>query len=291
MISVLGWLLLVGTQPLSATGWRTSYLPSSSVSIGLAGGGIALPAQLSLSQVNVAHIRGIGGEYLEYSNLRMFAGLGGHAIRWRLPNDDHPAMVQVSSVSDDGYELRDGPSSEPLGYFGVRLFTATVARSFAVGSGYMGISLTGAYEQIYIYSARGAWLSMGWQQELTPSVRVGASIRNIGYAEPLNIAGESLMPQGGLGIAVKLPWGDSWLSGDALYEEIGTAEPVITPIFSVQSGIDNLKIYIGARFESQETLYTAGIQLSHKRWVAGYGYGYQSGPLGNPQMISFGWRF
>lgn len=288
---ILGFVLLVSAKPLSGSGWRTGYLPSSSVSIGLAGGGIALPAQISLSQVNVAHIRGIDGEYLEYSNLRMFAGLGGNSIRWRLPNNDYPTMVHIGSISDDDIELRDGPSSEPLGYFGVRLITAAVARSFAVGGGFIGISITGAYQQIYIYSARSAWLSLGWQQQLTPWLRVGASIRNLGFSEPMNTAEESLKPQAGLGIALKLPWADSWISGDALYEQISAVESVITPIIALQSGIDNLKFYVGLRIAPHETLYTAGVQLSHKQWVAGYGYGYQNGTLGNPQMVSFGWRF
>lgn len=200
-------------------------------------------------------------------------------------------MVQLGSVSDDDIEQRDGPTSEPLGYFGVRLITVSMARAFAVGGGYIGVSVTGAYQQIYIYSARSAWLSIGWQQELTSWLRVGATIRNLGFTEPLDIAEESLKPQAGLGIAVKLPWANTWISGDALYEQINSAESVITPILSAQSGIDNMKIYVGLRLAPQGILYTAGIQLNHKQWVMGYGYGYQNGILGNPQMISFGWRF
>ncbi len=278
-------LCLVLWQPLEALGWRAGYLPGSAQVLALAGGGLAVPADLELTTVNPAHLFGSDGESLEYGYLRMFGGLGGHTLRWQGHYRGRPTQLGLRSLSDDRLELRgEVPTAEPLAYFGAYLVTATVRRGYRLGSTTLGIGLTGAYQRIFHYSARGLWLTAGWRGAFSPALSWGLAAHNLGFGGTLNAEAELPGARLGAGLAYHTAFLASTIGVDLWYDGRYGAWPVL----SWQAGSQVLRLYAGLRWLPGAVLVSAGCRLTHHRWSLTYAVGYQEAALGLPQMLTVG---
>ncbi len=135
------------------------------------------PAGLALSshsQLSVTHL-----EWLENINHNFaaisFRGFGG------------TLGLALTTQTIPGIELRDKPTSEPLGNFDAR----DVALSLAYGRKWsaslaVGVTVKALYEKIYLNSANGFAFDFGanWQSPL-PSLRLGLAAQNLGSMSAL----------------------------------------------------------------------------------------------------------
>ena len=278
-------LCLVLWQPLEALGWRAGYLPGSALVLALAGGGLAVPADLELTTVNPAHLLGSQGQSFEYGYLRMFGGLGGHTLRWQGQPYGKPTQLGLRSLSEDRLELRgDIPTAEPLAYFGAHLVTVTLRRGYRLGSTSLGLGLTGAYQRIFHYSARGLWLTAGWRGSFSPALSWGLAAHNLGYGQALNAEAEATGARLGAGLAYQAAFMASTIGVDLWYDGRYGAWPVL----SWQAGGQILRLYAGLRWIPGAVLVSAGFRLTHHRWSLTYAVGFQEAALGLPQMLTVG---
>ncbi len=279
----LALALWLSSSPLGALGWQASQLPGSAVALALAGGGLAVPADIGLSAVNPAHLFGRERETLEYGYLRMFADLGGHTIRWHGLLRGAPTQLSLRSLADDDLELRSEiPTAEPLAYFGARLLTISVLRGYKLGATRLGVQLTGAYQRIFTYSASALWLSAGWRGSFSPALSWGLTVRNLGFGEALQTARESPVGRLGAGLALNTNLFNSTLGVDLWYDGRYGAWPVVT----WQGGTRAFRLYTGLRIIPEGRLLSAGFRFSHRRWTLAYAVGYQEAALGLPQMLT-----
>lgn len=134
------------------------------------------PAGLALSrpQLTVTHL-----EWLENINHNFaaisFRGFGG------------TLGLAITTQTIPGIELRDKPTSEPLGAFEAR----DVALALAYGKKWsddlaVGIALKALYEKIYLNSATGFAVDAGlnWQSPVN-ALRFGAALQNLGTMSAL----------------------------------------------------------------------------------------------------------
>ncbi|UCD36720.1 MAG: hypothetical protein JSW54_07700 [Fidelibacterota bacterium] len=285
IVLLSGWGLVV---PLSALGWRASYLPGSASALALATGGTALPGDMSLTGISPVHVWGSEREILEFGYLRMFGDLAGYGVRWQSTWRQRPLQFLLRSMAEDDIELRSEiPTAEPLALFSARLITATVMRGWRLGATSLGLGLTLAYQRVFEYSARGAWLSAGWQGEPLPWLRWSLTVCNLGAGEALNTRVDPVAPRVGLGLALKTPLWGSYISSDLWYDE----QHQLIPSMAWQGSGQVMRLAAGVRWQSETILLTAGFRLTHHRWMLSYAYGYQNGTLGQPHMVSLSREF
>ena len=279
-------LLLAGlalTQSLSALGWRAHHLPGSATALALAGGGAALPGNMTLATLNPAHVWGLEGEAVEFGYLRMFGDLAGYGVKWQTAWRARPMQLVLRSTVEEDLELRnDVPTAEPLAYFSARLLSATLLRGWRLGTTNLGLGITFAYQRMYEYSARGLWLSAGWQGEPLPWLRWSLTINNLGLGEALYHERDPVALRAGAGLAVKTPLRGSYLSLDLWLDE----QQGLVPCLAWQGSGQVIRLSAGIRWEAGAPLLAAGFQLSYHRWVISYAYGYQDRALGKPYMLS-----
>ena len=285
LIPLLGGLVLV--QSLSALGWRAHHLPGSATALALAGGGAALPGNMALTTVNPAHVWGLEGEAVEFGYLRMFGDLAGYGLKWQTPWRARPVQLVLRSMAEDGIELRgDVPTAEPLAYFSARLLSATFLRGWRLGATDLGLGITFAYQRTYEYSARGLWLSAGWQGEPLPWLRWSLTLSNLGLGEALYRERDLVATRAGAGVAVKTPLGGSYLSLDLWFDD----QQGLVPCLAWQGSGQVVRFIAGVRWGTVDVLVAAGFQLAYHRWAVSYAYGYQDRALGQPHMLSLSRR-
>ena len=279
---------LAAAQSLSALGWRASFLPSSATALALAGGGRALPGNMTLSLVSPAHLWGAQSEQLEFGYLRMFGDLAGFGVRWHRYRNGRPVQLVLRSQVEDELELRGPvPTADPLALFSARLLSVTYLWGRRLGATRLGFGLTAAYQRIFEYSGSGFWVSAGWQGEPLPWLRWGLSVDNLGVGESLVAGGDpGSLFSAGAGLAVKTPLWNSYVSLDLGWEE--TLGPVPTTAWHVPG--DVLQLNLSVRWEGEDPLLAAGFQWKYRRWAVAYSYAYQSRVLGLPHMITLGRR-
>jgi hypothetical protein len=272
-------------QSVSALGWRASHLPVSATALALAGGGAALPGNMSLSALNPAHVWGAERETVEFGYLRMFGDLAGYGVQWQSTWRARPVQLALRSLVEDGIELRgEVPTAEPLALFSARFLSASLIRGWRLGPTTLGLSLTMAYQRIYEYSAYGAWLSAGWHGEPWPWLRWSITLANLGVSETLNLNRDPVTRRLGAGVAIKTPLQGSYIALDLWHDERGR----LIPNLAWQTRKEIINLTAGIRWESEAPLLTAGFQLSLRRWTISYAAGYQSTTLGQPHMLSIG---
>ncbi|MBA7625022.1 hypothetical protein ES703_32443 [subsurface metagenome] len=285
LILLLGGLVL--TQPLSALGWRAYHLPGSAVALALAGGGAALPGDMTLATVSPAHVWGLEGEAVEFGYLKMFGDLKSYGVKWQTLWRARPMQLVLRSIVEEDLELRnDVPTAEPLAYFSARLLSATLLRGWRLGTTNLGLGITFAYQRMYEYSARGLWLSAGWQGEPLPWLRWSLTLNNLGLGEALYRERDPVALRAGAGVAVKTPLRGSYLSLDLWLDE----QQGLVPCLAWQSSGKVVRFIAGARWRTGIPLLAAGFQLTYHRWVVSYAYGYQDRALGQPYMLSLSRR-
>ena len=281
LIPFLGALVLV--HSLSALGWRAHHLPGSAIALALAGGGAALPGNMTLTTVNPAHVWGLEGEAVEFGYLRMFGDLAGYGVKWQTAWRARPMQLILRSTVEEDLEIRgDVPTTEPLAYFSARLLSATLLRGWRLGTTNLGLGITFAYQRMYEYSARGLWLSAGWQGEPLPWLRWSLTLNNLGLGKALYHERDPVALRAGAGVAVKTPLRGSYLSLDLWFDE----QQGLVPCLAWQSSGEVMRLNAGIRWEAGALLLAAGFQLTYHRWVVSYAYGYQDRALGQPYMLS-----
>lgn len=274
---------LASVQSLSALGWRAHHLPGSATALALAGGGAAIPGNMTLTTVNPAHVWGLEGEAVEFGGLSMFGDLTGYGLKWQVPWRARPTQLILRSMAEDDLELRDEtPTAEPLAYFSARLLSATFLRGWRLGATNLGLGITFAYQRTYEYSARGLWLSAGWQGEPLPWLRWSLTVNNLGVGEALNRERDPVALRAGAGVAVKTPLGGSYLSLDLWLDD----RHGLIPCLAWQGSGEVLRFLAGIRWETGAPLLAAGFQLTYHRWAVSYAFGYQDRTLGQPHMLS-----
>ena len=287
--NIQAWVVAITLAMTSvhAAGWRASHLPGSAPAMSLAGGGRALPANMLLSGVNPAHVWQDRAEQVEYGHLKLFAGSRGHTFRWHAGPQGKPTQIVLQSVVDDDLELRGTvPTAEPLAKFQAWLMTATLNRGITLGGTRLGIGITAAYERIYVYSARAAWFSIGWQGAFNDWLSWGVSVQNLGIAADLNRQNDPVGLRSGAGLAARLP-GDHYLSLDLVNDDLTGLMPVAG---WYHQGV-LLTTFGGMRLTGNDILLSGGFSLLWKAWSLSYALAYQDSQLGIPTIFTLARSF
>lgn len=281
-------MAVTSAGPLLALGWRASLLASSPATLAFAGGGIGWWPNRALIDVNPAHVWGISSESVGYGHLRMFGDLRGSVVTWQGRYRGRPTQLRLRTLSEDGIELRgDIPTTEPLGLISARLISATITRGGQLLGGQLGLSVTGAYQRIYYFGARGLWFSAGWSRQLSDRLSLGAAVTRIGLGEALGSSDVSTLPwQAGAGVVLASPLFGR-LGIDINYDADFGAAPAVAwegggNIWVMQAGLQALD-------DEYRLAFGVGIELEN--WSAGYALSYQNSALGLPQMFQASLKF
>ena len=281
-------LAVTSSDPLLALGWRASLLAASPAALAFAGGGIGWWPNPALIDINPAHVWGIESESVGYGHLRMFGDLRGSVVTWQGRYRGSPMQLRLRTLSEDGIELRgDIPTTEPLGLISARLMSATITRGRRLLGGQLGISVTGAYQRIYYFDARGLWLSAGWSRQLSDRLSWGAAITRIGLGEGLGSSTFSTLPwKAGAGVVLFSPLFGR-LGIDVNYDaDIGAA-----PAVGWESGGGIWVAQAGVQAVGDEYRLAFGLGIELSNWSAGYALSYQNSALGLPQMFQASRKF
>ncbi|MCH8327370.1 MAG: hypothetical protein IID15_02440 [Candidatus Marinimicrobia bacterium] len=281
-------LAVASADPLLALGWRASLLATSPAMLAFAGSGIGWLPNPALIDVNPAHVWGIASESVGYGHLRMFGDLRGSVVTWQGHYRGSPTQLRLRTMSEEGIELRgDIPTTEPLGLISASLMSATLTRGRQLLGGQLGMSITGAYQRIYYFDARGLWFSAGWSRQLSSRVSLGAAITRIGLGETLTGDTFSSLPwKAGAGIMLVSP-----LLGRLGIDVNYDADFGAVPAAAWESGGDMWVVRIGAQALGDEYRLAFGLGFDLENWSVGYALSYQNSALGLPQMFQASRKF
>ena len=196
-------------------------------------------------------------------------------------------QLVLRSMVEEDLELRnDVPTAEPRAYFSARLLSATLLRGWRLGTTNLGLGITFAYQRVYEYSARGLWLSAGWQGEPLPWLRWNLTLNNLGVGDALHRERDPVALRTGAGVAVRTPLRGSYISLDLWFDD----RQGLVPCLAWQGSGQVMQFLAGVRWETGSPLLTAGFQLAYHRWAVSCAYGYQDRALGQPYMLSLSRR-
>ena len=181
----------------------------------------------------------------------------------------------------DGLERRTGPSAEPLGHFGV--YEGAVGLSYArqMERTRLGLQLKFIRQSIFTQNASGLAADFGLLCDVSASLRLGATVRNLGRTNPLDQRETDLPLEARFGAAY-----------------VGHADMLVAVEAQKTRGGD-LTFHLGSEYRAGEHLrlragyqttenrrLSAGLGLVAKHWVIDYAYVPFGSGLGDAHWLS-----
>ena len=178
-------------------------------------------------------------------------------------------------------ERRTGPSAEPLGHFDV--YEGAVGLSYArrMEQTRLGLQLKFIYQSIFTQNASGLAADFGLMRDISASLRLGATVRNLGRMNRLNQQGTDLPLEARLGAAY-----------------VGRADMLVAVEAQKVRG-DDLTLHVGGEYRAGEHLrlrtgyqttenrnLSVGVGLAAKQWVIDYAYVPFGSGLGDAHWLS-----
>jgi len=181
----------------------------------------------------------------------------------------------------NGLERRTGPSAEPLGHFGV--YEGAVGLSYArqMEQTRLGLQLKFIHQSIFTQNASGLAADLGLLRDLSASLRLGATVRNLGRMNRLNQQKTDLPLEARFGVAY-----------------VGRAD-MLAAVEARKVRGDDLALHLGGEYRAGEHLrlragyqttenhsFSAGVGLAAKQWVINYAYVPFGSGLGDAHWLS-----
>ena len=176
---------------------------------------------------------------------------------------------------------RTGPSAEPLGHFGV--YEGAVGLSYArqMERTRLGLQLNFIRQSIFTQNASGLAADFGLMYDISASLRLGATVRNLGRMNHLDQRETDLPLETRLGAAY-----------------VGRAD-VLVAVEAQKARGDDLTFHLGGEYRAGEHLrlragyqttenrgLSAGLGLVAKHWVIDYAYLPFGSGLGDAHWLS-----
>ena len=181
----------------------------------------------------------------------------------------------------NGLERRTGPSAEPLGHFGV--YEGAIGLSYArqLERTRLGLQLKFIRQSIFTQNASGLAADLGMMCDVLASLRLGATVRNLGRMNRLDQRETDLPLEARFGAAY-----------------VGRADMLVAVEAQKARG-DDLTLHLGGEFRAGEHLrlragyqttenrgLSAGLGLATERWVIDYAYVPFGSGLGDAHWLS-----
>ena len=178
-------------------------------------------------------------------------------------------------------ERRTGPSAEPLGHFGV--YEGAVGLSYArqMERTRLGLQLKFIHQAIFTQNASGLAADLGLMRDISASLRLGATVRNLGRMNRLDQRETDLPLEARFGAAY-----------------VGRADLLVAVEAQKVRG-DDLTLHLGGEYRVGERLrlragyqttenrsLSAGVGLATKQWVIDYAYVPFGSGLGDAHWLS-----
>ncbi|MXW78622.1 MAG: PorV/PorQ family protein [Gemmatimonadetes bacterium] len=178
-------------------------------------------------------------------------------------------------------ERRTGPSAKPLGHFGV--YEGAVGLSYArqMEQTRLGLQLKFIHQAIFTQNASGLAADLGLMRDISASLRLGATVRNLGRMNRLDQRETDLPLEARFGAAY-----------------VGRADLLVAVEAQKVRG-DDLTLHLGGEYRGGEHLrlragyqttenrsLSAGVGLAAKQWVIDYAYVPFGSGLGDAHWLS-----
>lgn len=178
-------------------------------------------------------------------------------------------------------ERRTGPSAEPLGHFGV--YEGAVGLSYArqMEQTRLGLQLKFIHQAIFTQNASGLAADLGLMRDISASLRLGATVRNLGRMNRLDQRETDLPLEARFGAAY-----------------VGRAD-LLVAVEAQKVRDDDLTLHLGGEYRVGERLclragyqttenrsLSAGVGLAAKQWVINYAYVPFGSGLGDAHWLS-----
>lgn len=248
----------------------------------------AMSSDINCIYWNPAGLAKIEGINLAFMHNRWFQDISSNylATAFKINKDVIGVSLILNHVSD--IQLRDKPTTEPIGTFDAQDFALTLsyAKSFAPRIDF-GLSIKGLYQKIYIYEGFGFAFDFGGIYFLNDKIQFGATILNLGPKMKLDQEKFSLPLIYKLGVIYKTR--ESYLDGDIIFG-LDLVKPRDND-FRLHSGVeydyDNiLALRIGYQLGYDEKDLSFGLGLGYDRYKIDYAFVPFGSDLGNTHRIS-----
>ena len=189
--------------------------------------------------------------------------------------------LSAQLLHDDNLEHRIGPSTEPLGHFGV--YEGAVGLSYArqMERTRLGLQLKFIRQSIFTQNASGLAADLGLVYDVAARLRLGATVRNLGRMNRLDQRETDLPLEARFGAAYT-----------------GRADMLVAvEVQKIRD--DDLTLHLGGEYRSSEHLrlragyqttenhgLSAGLGLVAKHWVIDYAYVPFGSGLGDSHWLS-----
>ena len=277
---IISILLLSSTW---AIGLQGQVIPQSGQILSTAGTGIAGDIDPALNPA----MKTSNDRYIQFSLNRWLGDVSGsHTLfRW---GSEIPKQLSIQSWNAKELELwGNSPDDIPLGTFGVHWAAAAFSISHHLNTPYrFGLRIQTNYSHLFTESLTGITLDAGTIIPLGSSLTLGAVIRNLGYEYTNNLRAE-LPVEGGIGAAVKLPFVQTSILTDLLYNTSRANRNGQELRIGVTTHWKWLNVNAGTSIAKNRNAKSMGFSFKHRRWEINYGIYFHenSAVLGIPQFL------
>ena len=262
-----------------AIGLQGLIIPQNGQILSTAGTGIAADIDPALNPaMNTSN-----HTYMQFSLNRWLGDVSGSRtiFRW---GSEITKQLSIQSWSAKELELwGDSPADRPLGTFGVHWAAAAFSISHHLNTPYrFGLRIQTNYSHLFTEYLTGITLDFGTIIPVGSSLQLGAVIRNMGYEYTNNLRSNFPL-EGGIGIAVKLPFVKTSILTDLLYNTSNGKELRI----GVTTHWKWMNVNAGTSIAENRNAKSMGFSFNYRRWAINYGIYFHenSAVLGIPQFL------
>ena len=269
--------LLTLPSALAAVGLPSLRQGSGARAAALAGAEIALFAAQALNPA----ARQSRGRSVAFNHQASIQNIRHNHLHLTQARDHGTWGLAAQLWQANGLERRTGPSAEPLGHFGV--YEGAIGLSYArqMERTRLGLQLKFIRQSIFTQNANGLAADLGMMCDVVASLRLGATVRNLGRMNRLDQRETDLPLEARFGAAY-----------------VGRADMLIAVEAQKARG-DDLTLHLGGEYRAGEHLrlragyqttenrgLSAGLGLAAERWVIDYAYVPFGSGLGDAHWLS-----
>lgn len=236
---------------------------------------------------NPAGVAALKGKDFVLMHQKSIQGINQAYGGWAFGNQKRGLALSLGVFSVGGFEARTEPTVEPLGTFGVYDLNAGISYAQRIGQRvYFGFNVRALHENIESESAWGVGVDLGVLYQVgIPGVMVGATYRNLGRMERLDLERTSLPRTVRLGASyVK---NAVTMSADFRMPEKGD----LGANFGLEYVVKEQLFLRGGFLTGHDTRsWSLGVGVMRKNWRVDYAFVPVSDGLGSGHRVALGIR-
>ncbi len=249
-------------------------------SMALSGTGAAGGCSTDVNPAMINDLPKISG--IEFTRHTWYADISGMNIRYRHLRKI-PIIVDLTNWnSGDIGQWGEVPQDDPIGTISLHWVSAGLTTGFMKNGWNIGIGLKGHFGRMVIESVKGVTLDAGILRPITPNLRIGVAMKNLG-----SFSSTELDITSPVNLSAGIQLNESFTGVNILADVVQEKSHGTYFRAGLEKSFKNIILMSGATLSPDKFQYSLGTAYSIGQWKFGYGVAFhQNDILGTPQSFT-----